>query len=104
MADTLSYYEAVATESAAMLAAARRRDWDAMIAAEKRCAAMIDRLKAAGEVKLDAQAQQRKAEIIRTVLAHDAEIRRLVDPRIRELEKLLSANAKRRLVHQAYQR
>lgn len=103
MSENLKYYELVARASAAMLGAARRADWDAMVAAEGHCAEMIARLKAAGgEAALGAQGRQRKAEIIRTVLAHDAEIRRLVDPRMRELEGLLSAHARQRRVDQAY--
>ncbi|MBI4292293.1 MAG: flagellar protein FliT [Betaproteobacteria bacterium] len=103
MSENLKYYESVALASAAMLEAARRSDWDAMVAAEKRCAEIISRLRAAGgEASLGAQGRQRKAEIIRCVLANDAEIRRLVDPRMRELEGVLSAHVAQRRVDHAY--
>lgn len=103
MSENLKYYESVVLASAAMLEAARRADWDEMVAAEKRCAALITRLRAAGgEAPLGPQERQRKATIIRSVLAHDAEIRRLVDPRMRELDCLLSASATQRRVDQAY--
>lgn len=103
MSENLKFYESVALASAAMLEAARRADWDAMVAAEGRCAELIARLRAAGaEAPLCPEGRRRKSEIIRRVLAHDAEIRRLVDPRMRELEGLLSASATQRRVDQAY--
>lgn len=103
MTDTLSYYESVAAASSDMLAAARRQDWDALVEAEERCASVIGRLRAAeAEVRLNEHERGQKAEIIRRVLAHDAEIRRLLDPRMLELERLLDAAGTRRRVDDAY--
>ena len=103
MTGTLLHYEAVASASADMLAAAQRQDWDALVSAETRCAGITSLLKAGGDdARLDAQSQQRKAEIIRRVLADDAEIRRLIDPRMRELERLLTGAATRQRVNSAY--
>jgi len=103
MTRTLSHYEAVVAASAEMLEAAQRQDWDALVSAERRCAGIISVLKAGGgETQLDEHARQRKAEIIRRVLADDAEIRRLLDPRLRELERLLTGAATRHRVNNAY--
>jgi len=103
MTDTLSHYESVAAASGDMLEAARRQDWDALAEAERRCAAVIAVLRASDtEARLDETDRPRKAEIIRRVLAHDAEIRRLLDPRMHELERLLNAAGTRRRVDTAY--
>jgi len=103
MTDMLAYYKSVETASDAMLAAARCRDWDALVAAEQRCAAVIALLKAAdAEARLTRTELSRKAQIIRRVLAQDAEIRRLLDPRMHELEQLLNAAGARRRVDRAY--
>jgi flagellar protein FliT len=103
MADTIAYYESVAAASDEMLAAARQQSWDALIVAEQRCAGLIGHLKAAdAESRLDVAEQRRKAEIIRRMLADDAEIRRLLDPRMRELEAMLNTAATRRRVGSAY--
>lgn len=103
MTDTLSHYESVAAASGDMLEAARRQDWDALAQAERRCAAAIAMLKASGaEARLDADKRPRKAEIIRRVLADDAEIRRLLEPRMRELEHLLGSGRMRRRVDDTY--
>lgn len=103
MNDILSSYESVAATTGEMLEAARRQDWDALVLAEKRCAGMIARLKASGAPdNLDPGARRLKSELILRILAHDAEIRRLVDPRLRELEQLLAGSATRRRVNDAY--
>jgi flagellar protein FliT len=99
----LAYYESVAAASNDMLEAARRQDWEALAQAERRCAAVITVLKASGvEARLSDTKRQRKAEIIRRVLADDAEIRRLVDPRMRQLEHLLGSARTRQRVGDAY--
>jgi flagellar protein FliT len=101
--DRLSHYRLVETASNQMLAAVRRQDWDALIEAEARCAGVIARLRAAeAEVRMDEHERGQKAQIIRRVLAHDAEIRRLLDPRMHELEHLLNAAGTRRRVDDAY--
>ncbi len=102
MERTISHYESVATASAEMLEAARRQDWDALVSAERRCAGIISLLKTRGESPLDERGRERKAEIIRRVLADDAEIRRLLDPRMRELERLLTGAVTRKRVNNAY--
>lgn len=101
--DVLSHYESVADASEAMLAAARRSDWDALVEAEKECARCIDRLKAASSgIALGAAGDKRRFDILRTVLAHDAEIRQLTQPWLHQLEVFLNATANDRRVNDAY--
>ena len=94
MNDTLlECYEAIADASVGMLAAARRSDWNGLVAAEKYCAASIDRLRSMQEYAppLDPVGRQRKVAIIRKVLANDAEIRTLTQPWLARLQGVLSA-------------
>lgn len=92
--DALSYYEAVAAGSGRMLRAAQNGDWEALIEHEKVCASLIEVLRAAdAERRLAGEALARKAAIIRQVLAEDAEIRRLTQPWLQNLEALLSTSA-----------
>lgn len=100
----LSCYESIADASAEMVSAARRADWDALIIAERECARRIETLKAqrAAAVSLDATADRRRHDIVRTVLAHDAEIRALTQPWMVKLELLLNGAAASRRVEQAY--
>ncbi|MCX7961781.1 MAG: flagellar protein FliT [Burkholderiales bacterium] len=93
----LELYEAIGAASRRMLEAARAGDWDALVEAEARCAALVAEARAAAPAPLGADEQQRKAEILRRVLADDAEIRRHLQPRLAALEAMLlgARNAER---------
>lgn len=101
--EVLSHYESVADASEAMLLAARRSDWDALVDAEKECTRCIARLKAArADMPLGPVGDKRRFDILRTVLAHDAEIRKLTQPWLEQLERFLCATAADRRVSDAY--
>ena len=99
-------YEAIAAASGRMLAAARAGDWDGLLAAEGECTALISRLQ---EQSADPEAtllgtgqQRRKAEILRRVLADDAEIRDRLHPWMRRLEELIGGARQGRRMQQGY--
>ncbi len=100
------YYEAVREASVDMLAAARASDWDALTANEQHCVATIDRLKAYGDgvASLDARMRTRTYEIIRAILANDAEIRNLTSPWLRQVESDLGISRAARKAGAAYRR
>ena len=101
----LGYYESIAYVSRLMLDAARQGNWDTILDAERCCAGLITRLRAqtAGAGTLDAEARRRKYEIIRSVLADDAEIRSLTQSRLREIEDEMRSARVARAVATTYQ-
>jgi flagellar protein FliT len=103
MTRLLNHYESVAEASGRMLAAARRGDWDALVAAEHECASRVETLRAASAGQSLAGAErERKMQIIREVLRHDAEIRELAMPWMAKLQSLIGAGAVQRRVNDAY--
>lgn len=100
----LDHYESIAHVSQLMLQAAWRNDWEALIDAEACCASLIERLQAAGDAAqvLDAEGRRRKHEIIRRVLADDAQIRDLTQPWLRQLTAQLGHAANARALAKAY--
>lgn len=100
----LAYYESIGQVSKRMLKAARENDWDALIEAERSCAELIHRLQAASEPQaaLDPSRARRKHEIIRSVLADDAQIRNLTQPWLLQLEQHLGVARLARRVGAAY--
>jgi flagellar protein FliT len=100
----LACYESIGHASRQMLSAARVNDWDALVDAEAECAALIARIRATGDapLSLDAQSRKRKFEIIRAILADDAEIRTLTQPWLRRLESLLDVARTTRAADAAY--
>jgi Flagellar protein FliT len=86
-----------------MLAAARAADWDGLVAHEKQCAARLSLLIADQPEEAQTPAfRQRKAELIHQMLAHDAEIRLLVEPRLATLSAFLGNSRQQSRLHQTY--
>lgn len=86
----IAHYEAIAQASHAMLAAARGDDWDEVRALEQRCHGLIAELKAAARTThLGVAEQRRRIELLRAILANDAEVRKRSEPWLRQLERML---------------
>ncbi len=99
----LSCYEQISAASARMLNAARASDWDGLVVAEMTCAELISKVAALSQrAAISASGNVRRMHVIRCVLAHDAEIRNLVEPRLLKLESFLHGRGNSRRVHGAY--
>lgn len=93
----ISLYESIAQASHAMLAAARTDDWSRVSAIEVECRTLIARLQAASsQTKLNTDEQRRRVQLLREILADDAEIRARSEPWLRELEALFAVDRPRR--------
>ena len=84
----LAYYESIRQISHRMLTAARRSDWDEVARAEAEVGSLAARLNEFGDPRrhLAGDGHTRRFEILRHVLADDAEIRDLADPELRLIE------------------
>lgn len=78
----LAYYESIRQVSHRMLVASRRNDWDAVAAGEREVDALAAQMRESpiATSKLDLAGRRRKLEILRQVLADDAEIRGFAQP------------------------
>jgi flagellar protein FliT len=96
-------YETLAYKSAAMLDAARRSDWDAVISIEQECSELIAHLKSAVDgVPSDPKERHRKTQLIRRMLIEDAEIRDLAQPQLANLARMIQVTGKQKRVENAY--
>lgn len=101
----LEHYERIKNVTGQMVAAARRADWDHLIDLEESCRSLTDALvEAERGVQLPPPVLERKVELIRTVLADDAEIRNLTEPWMKRLQELLEGVDLSRQVQSAYGR
>ncbi len=102
--DVLRIYGSVSVKTGQMLEAARGGDWDRLVELEKDCRALIDTLKHADEAPCppDPDYVQRKAELIRKVLADDIEIRKHTEPWMEKLQALLGSARQLRQLERAY--
>lgn len=100
----IAAYERIQRITGRMVEAARRADWDRLVALEGVCRSEVDRLVAIDGrgPQLSHELQTRKADIIRGVLADDAEIRRITEPCLARLEELIGTTRNRKLLAHAY--
>ena len=83
----LRHYGVLESASEEMLEAARAGDWDSVCRLEAACAVVIARLRELSETTaLAASEQGERMRILRTIVANDAEIRRISDPMPEMLE------------------
>ena len=103
--EMISTYETILSVTAKMLDAARAADWEGLVSREQECRELVENLmKARGEsdIVLEPTVHKRKVEIIRKVLADDAEIRNLTEPWMQKLQSLLTSVKHERKLHAAY--
>lgn len=96
----MSLYAAIAKQSEEMLLAAQKGDWDLLCESEKKCSALIEDLKHLKPfcLKLSADEKQEHIAYLKKILADDAAIRDITQPRIAKLEQFLrAANNQHRL-------
>ena len=99
----ITIYETVLAITGQMLDAARNDDWERLVALEKDCKKRVEELIAENYgLPLSSQFQQRKAEIIRKVLADDAEIRSITEPWMAQLQSFLGSAGRERKLSEAY--
>lgn len=92
----IRHYEAIAAASRAMLAAARSDDWDRVAQLEDECRALIRQLQAAAATaSLGRAEQRRRVQLLREMLADDAEVRDRSEPWLRQLESVFAGAARR---------
>ena len=99
----LDLYGSISVKTGEMLAAAKASDWERLIALERDCRALLEALKAT-DVGPAAGALfvQRKVAHIRKALADDAEIRKLTEPWMAQLETYLGNARQQRRLRRAY--
>ena len=83
----LSLYETLSSLSSCMLEAARAGDWEAVVAAEQGCRAVIDKLRTLAAQPLLPTESTAKHGILKKLLAEDREIRDLAQPWMRRLDQ-----------------
>ena len=102
--ELIAAYERILAITGGMLEAARANDWERVEALERDCRSEVGQLVALGDAgpKLDEPLRLRKAQIIRDVLADDAEIRRMSEPWRAHLEQMIGQVRNERRLSQSY--
>jgi flagellar protein FliT len=103
--DSLNLYERMSEISTAMVEAARKNDWTRLVSLENDVARLRDalaRTEPARPMVPDDPQRARKVDLIRRILADDAEVRRFTEPWMEGVKKFLGGMAVERALSSAY--
>jgi len=101
--EVVAIYEALLAVTERMLETARAADWAQLVALENECRRLIANLIAAEpHAPLSGALRSRKVELIRQVLARDAEITNVVDPWMKQLQAILTSASHEKQLQRAY--
>lgn len=100
---SLALYESMNTLSAQMVEAATACNWDRLVELEQDCVGLARHLESNGEpIPLSETERARKRDLIRRILADDAEVRRHAEPWMEQVRQFLGGGARERSVRRAY--
>ncbi len=101
--DVLALYEEIERLTGSMLGAAHRADWERLVELEAGCAICIESIKGCPvPAQLSDELRQQKVELLKRILSNDREIRKLTEPWMKNLGKLIDAADARCQVNKAY--
>lgn len=96
-------YESLSALTGRMRDAAEHGEWDELVGLEQQCSRHVASMKAAdATTALDESARQRKIQLIKKILADDAEIRNRTEAWMGQLQRLMQSSRQERQLHQAY--
>jgi flagellar protein FliT len=102
-ATVVTNYESLSAITEQMRAAANQGEWDKLVDLEKQCSHHVETMKASDAgAKLDESARQRKIQLIKKILADDADIRSHTEVWMGQLQRIMQSNRQEQRLHQAY--
>jgi len=101
--EVIKNYESLSTLTAQMREAAERGEWDQLIELEQQCGRYVAAMKQAdAAITLDESSRQRKAQIIKKILEHDADIRSRTTAWMGQLQRIMQSNRQEQRLSRAY--
>lgn len=102
-ANVVSNYESLSAITEQMRNAANQGEWEKLVDLEKQCSRHVETMKTAdAATKLDESARQRKIQLIKKILADDADIRSHTEAWMGQLQRIMQSNRQEQRLHQAY--
>lgn len=101
--DVIMNYESLSAITAQMREAAVQGEWDQLVNLEQQCSRHVASMKPLDQsIVLDESSRQRKIQLIKKILADDAEIRNHTETWMRQLCNIMQSGRQEQRLHQAY--
>lgn len=102
-AQVIASYESLSTLTEQMRDAALQGEWEHLIELEHQCSRQVAAMKPQDEVSaLDETSRQRKIQLIRKILADDADIRSRTQAWMGQLQHIMQSNRQEQRLQRAY--
>lgn len=100
----ITNYESLSSLTSQMREAAVQGAWDQLVSIEQQCSKQVASMKPAeAEAEaLDEATRQRKIQLIKKILADDAEIRNHTEVWMGQLKRIMNSNRQEQRLNQAY--
>lgn len=99
----IANYEALSALTGRMQEAAVHGEWDLLVDLEQQCRQRVDAMKQAdASAMLDEPSRQRKVQIIKNILAQDADIRSRTAAWMEQLQRIMQSNRQEQRLQQTY--
>jgi flagellar protein FliT len=99
----ISSYESLSAITSRMSEAAVQGEWDQLIDLERQCSRQVALIKTMdATTTLDEPSRQRKAQLIKKILEHDADIRKRTTLWMAQLQGIMQSNRQEQRLQQAY--
>ena len=99
----ITNYESLFAITLKMREAAAQGEWDQLIVLEQQCSRHVAAMKLVdASTALDGSSRQRKAQLIKNILTHDADIRSRTQEWMGQLQRIMQSNQQEQRLHQAY--
>lgn len=102
-AQVIASYESLSTLTEQMRNAAQQGEWEQLIELEQQCSRQVAVMKPQDATStLDENSRQRKIQLIRKILADDADIRSRTQAWMGQLQHIMQSNRQEQRLQQAY--
>jgi flagellar protein FliT len=99
----ITNYESLSALTGRMREAAVQGEWDKLVNIEQQCRQQVAAMRPAdATAMLDEPARERKIQLIRKILADDAEIRNHTEVWMGQLQRIMQNTRQEQRLHQAY--
>lgn len=103
MNPVIENYAFLSSLTGQMRAAATQGEWDNLVELEKKCSQRVATMKVQdATIPLDENTRKQKVELIRKILADDAEIRNHTEVWMTQLQHIMHSTVQERRLQQAY--
>lgn len=101
--EVITNYESLSTITGKMREAAIQGKWDQLVSLEQQCSRHVASMKPVDKVvTLDEPTRQRKVQLIKKILADDAEIRNHTETWMGQLRNIMQSNRQEQRLQQTY--